>query len=191
MKNIILLLVLFLLIIAYGCKKKCQPVDDKLLSWAHYINPDEIVYTNQFKDTILFHLDYENKSLGYKMVNDLSSPCHSFVVYSAHGNSHQGISFIIEKTKQTVCFSIGMYYYIDSAYKSGYVKTFFRNINKEIQASSINGISYKETLIMEKDTNNYIHGEEYSKDVWKCIVVKDHGLMQFYEQSGVVWTLVE
>jgi hypothetical protein len=189
MKKIISLIVLSLLMLSNGCKKKCEPIDDKLLAWMHYKTPEKIIYTNQFADSIFFHFDSEDRSLGYDV--DLSSPCHSYVRYTAGGFSQHGISFTIEKTKQAVCFTIIIYYNVDSIHKSGIIKTFYKNINKEIQAVSTNGATYNEALIMEQDTNDYFRYGDSSKDIWKCFVVKDHGLMQFYEKSGVVWTLVE
>jgi hypothetical protein len=191
-KKVVFIVFLMLILFNYSCKKDCSSFDNELLSWINYKKPDILIYTNQYGDSLKYYNGFQNKSTGYTINKDISSPCHSWARFKAYAvDTNDVIVLRIEKTKSDFAFTFLINYTYDSIYKKGYIKTYYTKIENDINTITIKGISYNESLVMQTDTNEFFGEGYYRKDIWKCIVVKDRGLMQFYEKSGMIWTLVE
>jgi hypothetical protein len=177
-----------------SCKKNCSSFDDTLLPWITFQQKNILIYTNQFSDSLCFGKVSEYTSSSYTVQKNISEPCHSFSVFTASNliNDENNIYYQIEKVRNNIHITLNFIYPIryDSIYlywleTGGHFERDYKKLDESIHPTTINGIEFANAITIEEDTCLY------SDNVWKCIIIKGHGIMQFYEKSGVVWTLME
>lgn len=195
MKTKLVYLVILMVIIGIsGCKKKCGSFDDKLLPWIAFQQKEHLTFSDQFSDSLRFDEIIEYESSEYNAENYISEPCFSSAVFMAvfSSNETHKLYFQIDEARNKIRISLDIRYPYgyDSIYmydyeKTGHFEREYKSLDAAIQSVTINGKEYTEALVFEEDTT------QSAEDVWKCIIIKNHGVMQFYERGGAVWTLNE
>ena len=175
----LLLLVLFAILSLSSCKYECPCFDKSLLVWMPQEYGNTIQFTNQDKsDTLTFYVTKKYYSDSYKIErqnrqscyadaelitrNDTDSLFYSLQISSDYNNTS---SIVSEISVKQALGSFGI-----------------NNINS--QEYILNNKSYK-SLFLESDTTKTNDG------IYKIILAENYGLLQIYEKTGEVWTLIE
>lgn len=175
MKNEISIILISLFVLAVsGCDYNCPGFDTELLKWMPYELGDELIYTNQHNDTLIFTINEKEISEPFETHKGRNACNSSFFIAAFEQVNSLSCGFTILDEDITIEISV------NSCYDN--IKT--TDINIEQKEVVINNIIYNETIIFEKDTT--INDDR----IWKIILAKNYGIIQFYErETGQVWTL--
>jgi len=183
MKNKISIFLISLIIIS-GCDYPCPGFDKELLNWMPYNLNDELVYINQYNDTLKFIVDAKEVSPPYETSRKNRDYCESHVSFNIREVLQPYINVIFSNIYQLED-NITIATEIDVENSSGYCYIETNNLDNDIKELTINNVEYK-TIILEKDTL------KYDDKIWKIIIAKNYGIIQFHDrETGNIWTLQE
>jgi predicted DNA binding protein len=179
MKNKISIVLISLFVLAVSsCNYSCPGFDTELLKWMPYELDDELIYTNQYDDTLIFRIYQKEISESYETSHKNRNYCESHLYYDIAEISNQSINMIFRINKLENNTSIGIEINIQNNSGFFYIET--ENLNTKIITLESN--SY-ETITFENDTI----GDD--NEIWKVILAKNYGIIQFYDrEADFVWT---
>jgi len=178
----IILVALFGMFLLNSCKYECPCFDKSLLVWMPQEYGDKIQFTNQNNsDTLTFTVTKKEYTDSYKIQRQNRESCDAYAELIA-SNDALLYSISFDKPYQSD-------YILDGGIRLNYNVaggfTFsFSDINKLTKKYIINNKSYN-AITFEQDTT------ANNNEIYKIILAEDYGLLQFYEKSGEVWTLIE
>jgi hypothetical protein len=167
-----------------AAKKECPGFDPELLPWIDFGGSNNLVYVNQSNDTLTYKLFALNSSIKYTVRKDTNDPCHSYCLCRASDSLGNQLIYSIDKFRKETRLSISFSREINNIFKYDNLYLNFKKIEKETQSETINGINYNDCLILKCNSTE----NASANDIDKCIIVKGYGLMQVFENSGIVWT---
>lgn len=180
-----LISITILALLANACKYECPGFDKSLLSWMPQNEGDTLNYINKNTDTLTFVVEKKNYSKSFKIERQNKKSCYSDAILDAF-NTFTLTGFTI-RFNESYSNNLSMSCTININNKEKYGYFYYdniKNLNNLSQKIKIDNKSYKETIIFENDTINN------SNKIYKAIVANHYGLVKFYENSGVEWSLL-
>ena len=178
----IILIVLFGIFAISSCKYECPSFDKSLLVWIPQNVGDEIQFTNQDNsDTLTFYVTQKSYTDSYKTERQNQESCSASAGLTANNDTLQYSIYFNKPYNADYIFEGEIKLNSNIA---GVFSISFSDINNITKKIVINNNEYK-AIIFENDTNTN------DVEIYKIILAENYGLLQFYEKSGEVWTLIE
>ncbi|GAB4287483.1 MAG: hypothetical protein Kow0068_13280 [Marinilabiliales bacterium] len=187
MNKIKILLLFVIVILMNSCKIECPSFDKSLLTWFPYEVGDQLMYTNQHNDTLIFSVKSKNLSESYKEKKRFEDECISDAVFYLSDDfstiAYSQYYFTIDYDESGITIKYNIELLIsDNVYCSGSGSS---DIECCLDTITINNRLYQEAVIIERDTINF------SDEIWKVIVANNYGIIKFHDrETGYEWTLV-
>jgi len=180
----LILLTLFGMFAMSSCKYECPCFDKSLLVWMPQEYGDEIKFTNHDNsDTLVFIVTKKYYSDSYKIERQNKKSCEANAeLITENIEDTLNYKLTIVTNYQNILTSIFGNIYVGN--KKGRFGIDEPNLKELIKSKTINNKNYN-TITFEYDTTTN------SAEIYKIILAENYGLLQFYEESGEVWTLIE